>query len=118
MAVAARVFFWGRPISGKELKALQAFTESTQYWTRMKQKGEIESFEAVAFDSFGDEINGFLIVRGERDKLLKLESSEEAIRLRQQAALLLTNFRMADASIGDELQSRFQDYAKRVKELA
>jgi len=54
----ATVAFWGAPVHGYELKSMQLFSEVNEFYRRMKQKGEIESFEVVLLHNFGDELRG------------------------------------------------------------
>ena len=65
MANAALVIGWGPVVPGREQKALQVFGEAIQYYTRLQQQGQIESFEPVALEPHGGDLNGFLLVRGD-----------------------------------------------------
>ena len=117
MANAARVFFWGPPIHGCEQKALQLFNEVTQFYAQKKEKGEIESSDAVVFDHFSGELDGLMILRGDRDKLDKILHSDEAVNFGHRSELLLTNFRIATGFAGESLQVRMASYGKQVAEL-
>ena len=87
MANAAIVTFWGSPIPGREQKALQLFKEGTQFWVDKKDKGEIESIDAVEFDHFSADLRGLMIIRGDRDKVTKLVRSDEVVSLGYQLEL-------------------------------
>ena len=39
------------------------------YYTKLQERGEIESFEAVLLEPHGGELGGFLLLRGEAEKL-------------------------------------------------
>ena len=118
MPNAALVFFWGPPIRGREQKAIQVFNEVQQYYTRLKEQGEIESFEAVSLDHFGNDLNGFLIVRGDHDKLNRVRASKEGMALGQRSELICENFKVANAFIGEGLKEQFASYMQHAKELA
>ena len=82
-----------------------------------KEKGEIESSDAVVFDHFSGEVDGLMILRGDRDKLEKILHSDEAVSFSHRSELLLTNFRIATGFAGESLQGRIASYARQVAEL-
>ncbi len=110
MATGALVIGWGPAVRGRELKALQVFNEAIQYYTRLQQQGTIESFEPVALEPHGGDLEGFLLIRGDREKLNALRTSEEFIRLYSRAALIVDNMGVITAFIGEELQRQFADF--------
>jgi hypothetical protein len=69
MANAAIFIGWGNVVRGRERKALQVFNEALHYWSGLQQQGEIESFEPVLLELHGGDLNGFILIRGDRDKL-------------------------------------------------
>jgi hypothetical protein len=117
MATGALVIGWGPPVRGREQKALQVFNESIEYYTRLQQQGTIESFEPVALEPHGGDLDGFVIVRGDREKLNALRSSEEFIRLTNRAIQIVDNFGIITAYIGEELQRLFADFGAQAAEL-
>jgi hypothetical protein len=117
MANAARVFFWGPPIPGREQKALQHFNDVTQFYAKKKEKGEIESYEAIFFDHFSSELDGILIVRADSDKLDKIFQSDESVNFRHRAELLLSNYKVAMGIVGEGIKEGLASYAKQVAEL-
>ena len=119
MATSAHVIGWGPAVRGREQKALQVFDEMIQYYTRLQQQGTIESFEPVFLEPHGGDLQGFLLVRGDREKLGALRSSEEFLRLiNNRAALVVDNLGVVSAFIGEELQRLFADYRTQVSELS
>jgi hypothetical protein len=117
MANAAIVIFWGSPIPGREQKALQFFKEATQFWADKKDKGEVESIDAVEFDHFSADLRGLMIIRGDRDKLTKLARSDEVVSMGYRSELLSTNYMTATGVVGELMQGRMASYAKQVAEL-
>ena len=103
MATNAIVIGWGPAVRGREHKALQ---------------GMIESFEPVALEPHGGELEGFLLIRGDSEKLSKLRNSEEFLRLNNRAALIVDNLGVINAFIGEELQRQFADIDTQASELA
>jgi hypothetical protein len=51
-----------------------------EYYGRLQQQGEIDSFEPFGLEPHGGDLNGFLLVRGDRDKLARLCVSEAFMR--------------------------------------
>src|SRR5256885_16683049 len=107
MATGALMIGWGPTVRGREQKALQVFNEAIQYYTRLQQQGTIESFEPVALEPHGGDLQGFLLVRGDREKLNALRSSEEFLRLNNRAALVVDNLRSEERRVGKEGRSRW-----------
>ena len=118
MANGALVIGWGPPVRGREQKALQVFDESIQYYTRLQQQGTIESFEPVALDYHGGDLQGFLLIRGDREKLNALRTSKEFLSLNNRAALVVNNLGVINAFIGEELQRLFADFETQATELS
>jgi hypothetical protein len=111
------VIGFGTLVRGREQKALQVFNEVIEYYTRLQQQGMIESFEPVALEPHGGDPQGFL-VRGDREKLNALRSSEEFLRLNNRAVQVVDNFGVVTAFIGEELQRQFADIQKQASELS
>ena len=118
MATGALMIGWGAAVRGRELKALQVFNEAIEYYTRLQQQGTIESFEAVALEPHGGDLQGFLLIRGDRAKLNAIRSSEEFLRLNNRAGLIIDNLGVVTAFIGDELQRLFADFSTQANELS
>ena len=117
MATGALVIGWGPAVRGRELKALQVFNEAIQFYTRLQQQGTIESFEPVSLEPHGGDLEGFLLIRGDREKLNAIRTSEEFLRLNNRAALIVDNFGVITAFIGEELQRQFADFGAQASEL-
>jgi hypothetical protein len=118
MATGALMIGWGSTVRGREQKALQLFNEAIQYYTRLQQQGTIESFEPVVLEAHGGDLQGFLLVRGDREKLNALRSSEEFLHLTNRAELVLDNVGIVTAFIGEELQRQLTDFQTLVSELS
>ena len=117
MSNAAIVVMWGAHIPGRELKALGLFEEAVQYYAKLKEKGEIESAESVILRNPGADLGGFTIIRGDREKLLKMQTSPEARRFDNRSLLLLHNFKTVEAFVGDGVQQMMTEWATAAKEV-
>jgi len=74
MAKGALFIGWGPAARGREQQALSLFQESIQYYARLQQQGEIDSFEPMQLEPHGGDLNGFLLLRGDTEKLARLKS--------------------------------------------
>jgi hypothetical protein len=68
------------------------FGEVLEFYVGLPQRGEIESFEPVALDPSSGDLSGFLLIRGELDKLRSLRASDEFVRLNDYGQLVVQNF--------------------------
>ena len=118
MAMGALFIGWGPAVRGREQKALEVFQEALQYYGRMQQQGEVQSFEPVALEPHGGDLAGFLLVKGDADKLARLRASDEFIALNTRALLVVENFGVVGAFVGDGLQGLFADFGKQAAALA
>jgi hypothetical protein len=117
MAKGAIFIGWGDPLPGYREKSLKVFDECMQFNKRMQQQGEIESFETVILGAHGGDLGGFFLIRGDREKLNRLQMNPEFMHLTSRATLTTSNVGVITAFIGDELQSFLADYQKQVSEL-
>src|SRR3954462_3926520 len=117
MASAALFIGWGQGVRGRERQAVQVFNEAMQYDTRLKEQGEIESFEPVALEPHGGDLAGFLLVKGERAKLERLRFSPEVLRLNVRAGQVVDKFGVVSAFVGEELDSQFAMFQQAAGEL-
>jgi hypothetical protein len=108
---------WGPAVRGREQKALQVFQEALQYYGRLQQQGDIQSFEPVALEPHGGDLAGFLLVKGDADKLARLRVSDEFIALNTRAQLIVEDFGVAGAFVGEGLQSLFEEFGKQAAAL-
>ena len=77
MADSGLFIGFGAPIRGRERQAIKVFNETFEYYSRLQQEGEIESFEPVILEPHGGELGGFFLLRGDQDKLARIRGSEE-----------------------------------------
>jgi hypothetical protein len=118
MAKGALFVGWGAAVAGREAKALQVFGEAIQYYTRLQGRGAIDGFEPVALQPHGGDLAGFLLVKGDREKLAALLVDDEFINLNARAQLVVTNFGVVLGHTGEDLQRLFQEFGKNAAELA
>lgn len=117
MANAALFIGYGPTVTGRERQSLQVFGEAIEYYGRLQKQGQIESFEPVFLEPHGGDLSGFILLRGERDKLNAARFSEEFLRLTNRASLVVQNVGIVSAFIGDEQNRMFQDFMKQASEI-
>ena len=105
---------WGHVVRGREQQSLQVFNEALQYFGELQQRGEIEAFESVALEPHGGDLYGFVMIKGDQDKLARLRTDPEFQRLNQRAGLVVQNLGVVGASFGEELQRRFQVFEQQL----
>jgi hypothetical protein len=110
VANAAIFIGWGVPVRGREKQANRSFGEAMQYFGRLQQQGEIESFEPIQLEPHGGDLSGCCIVRGDRSKLNSIRFGDEFQRLTAYAGLVVEHFGVVDAHIGEDLQRGFEQY--------
>ena len=108
---------FGFPVRGREQQAIKLFSEAFEYYARLQQAGEIESFEPVLLEPHGGELGGFFLLRGDQDKLARIRSSEEFERLTLRGQLIVENIGIVSAFLGEELTSRMSMFNQQIEEL-
>jgi hypothetical protein len=117
MADSGLFIGFGAPVRGRERQAIKVFNEAFEYYARLQQEGEIESFEPVLLEPHGGELDGFFLLRGDQDKLARIRSSEEFERLTVRGQLIIENLGIVDAALGGRLMSQMSMFGEQVEEL-
>lgn len=108
---------WGDVKTGREKLAVDLFGEAVEYWGRLQQEGQIESFEPFFLAAHGGDLGGFFIVRGERAKLAQVRFSEEFELLLLRVTTLLNNVGVIAAYTGDSLAQQMSLYQQATSDL-
>jgi len=109
---------FGVPVRGRERKAIQVFNETFEYYSKLQSDGEIESFEPVLLQPHGGELGGFFLLRGDQDKLARLQASDEFVRRTTRGQLIVENLGIVDAVLGDRLVSQMAQFAEEIEQLS
>lgn len=117
MADSGLFIGFGLPVRGRERQSIKVFSEVFDYYSRLQQEGEIESFEPVLLEAHGGELGGFFLLRGERDKLARVRNSEEFERYTVRGELIVENIGVVGAVLGERLMSQMAVFAEQVEEL-
>jgi len=106
MADSALFVGFGFPVRGRERQAIAVFNEAFEYYSRLQEGGEIESFEPVLLEPHGGELSGYFLLRGDRAKLARVRASDEFERLTVRAGLIVDNLGIVGAALGERLMSQ------------
>jgi hypothetical protein len=117
MADSGLFIGFGLAVRGRERQAIQSFNEVFEYYSRLQQEGEIESFEPVLLEPHGGELGGFFLLRGDQDKLARVRGSEEFARLTARGQLLVDNVGVVGAFLGERLIGEMALFSQQVEEL-
>jgi hypothetical protein len=71
----------GAPIPGREKSAHGVLEEAGRYCARLQQEGRIGSFKWVALEPHGRDLEGFVLVRGEKEELAQLRVDDGFVRV-------------------------------------
>jgi hypothetical protein len=117
MADSALFIGYGAPVRGRERQAVKVFGEAFEYYSRLQQEGEIESFEPVLLEPHGGDLGGFFLLRGDTDRLARIRGSEEFERLTARAELIVENLGIVSGFLGERLMSQMSVFSQQVEEL-
>jgi hypothetical protein len=114
MANHAIFIGWNRPSVGREQQALKLWEKSMEYYGKLQADGRIESFEPVILSSHGGDLNGFLLIRGDRDKLYEIRNEDTFLNLTVEGDYCLDDFGIISAYIGEGLADVFTRWTKQI----
>jgi hypothetical protein len=117
MADAALFVGWGNVVRGREQRALEVFNEALQYYADLQRTKDIESFEVVLLEQHGGDLNGFVIIRGEEDRLARLRTDQDFQRRIIRAQLIVDNVGVVAGLIGNSITRGMADYMAEVEKL-
>jgi hypothetical protein len=92
---------WGPTRAGREAATGKVFGEALAYWNGLKAAGEIESFEVVLLGAHGGDLSGFVLMRGDRDKLGRVHATPEFARFTMRAEACLESVGVVHAYVDD-----------------
>jgi hypothetical protein len=117
MADSGLFIGFGLPVRGRERQALKVFNEAFEYYSRLQQQGEIESFEPVLLEPHGGDLGGFFLLRGDQGKLARIRGSQEFERQTARGQLIVENIGIAGATLGERLTGQMALFAEQLEEL-
>jgi len=114
MATSGLFFGWDRPITGREHEAQEIFTQSMNYFNRLRQEGKIESVEPVLLHRHGGDLNGFILVRGDMMKLAQIQDTPDFKELILKVDHVVRRLGVIPAYVGDGVNEEMRLWQKTV----
>jgi hypothetical protein len=118
MADAGLFIGWGEVVRGREVAAAELFQETLGYYAGLQEQGVIEGFEPVFLEPHGGDLTGFILIRGDAEKLAALRASEEFTQLSIRVGLIVSNLGVVGADLGARLQRQVEYYTEQVAAFA
>lgn len=108
---------FGAPVRGREERAVEVFGEFVAMFGRMQSDGRIDSMEVSLLDPHGGDLGGFFMVRGSEAQCAALANDEEFRRASIDAMLIVDNFGVVPAVIGDGVEREMTMYSEAVAKV-
>jgi hypothetical protein len=118
MADAGLFIGFGNPVRGREAQAVELFNEAVTWFGSLQEEGEIESFEPVFLEPHGGDLGGFILIRGEAEKLARLRVSEEFGQFVLRVGIHVENVGVVGADLAERLQSFMAYYTDQIGAIA
>jgi hypothetical protein len=118
MADSAIFIGWGEPIRGREQVSATVFGEAIELWGRFQADGAIESWEAYFLEPHGGDLNGFFLLKGDREQLAELRVREDMDRIVTRGSMVVSNFGVVGAATGARIEEGMAIYLEAAGELA
>jgi len=117
MADEALFIGWGQVVRGRETRALEVFNESLQYYGRLQQEGAVESVDAWFLAPHGGDLAGFILLRGERERLDEVQRSADFELLTTRAGMIVDRVGVVNAFTGEALGRQVGQFQQATAEL-
>lgn len=118
MADAGLFIGFGDPVRGREQEAIRVFNETVEYYSGLQEEGEIESFEPVFLEPHGGDLGGFILLRGDPERLSRVRMSDEFQHLTMRASLVVEGIGVVGADMGSRLAQQMAYYEEQVAALS
>lgn len=109
---------WGEVVRGREAQAVELFNETLEYYGRLQEEGMIESFEPVFLEPHGGDLSGFILIRGDAEKLAALRVSDEFTQLSLRVGLIVGGLGVVGADLAGRLQRQMEYYVEQIGAFA
>ena len=103
---------WNRVVAGREQQAMKLWQKFMEFNTGLQSEGKIESFEPVILSAHGGDLNGFIMIRGDAEKLAKVRADDVFGDLAIEANYCLDKFGIVLGFIGDSIMDQLSRWSK------
>ncbi len=93
---------FGQAARGREVGASKIFGEAMAYYAGLKERGEIESYEVGILEAHGGELGGFILLRGDPERLARVRGSAEFQRITLRASAVVDDIGVISALLDSE----------------
>ena len=93
---------FGIPVPGREVAAAKVFGEAVAYYEQLKTDGDIEGYTIGVLEPHGGELGGFILLRGEAEKLARVRASEAFQRYSLRATFAVQDIGVVSARLDAE----------------
>jgi len=116
--MADRILFtgWGKVVAGREPQSMQLWQKVMEYYGGLQSDGRIESFEPVVLSAHGGDLHGFVILRGEAEKLAAVREENTFLDLATEAEYCMEGFGIVGGYIGDSIVEQLSRWSKHFSE--
>jgi hypothetical protein len=103
--MANQVLFlgWSRATVGREQQAMKLWGKTMEYYGKLETEGKVESWEPVLLSAHGGDMNGFFLIKGDAEKLDKIQREDAWIDLTIEANYCLDGFGLIRGWVGEGL---------------
>lgn len=105
---------WKRPVPGREQQSMDLFQKAMEYYAQSQSAGKIESFDPVILTHHGGDLNGFILVKGEREKLTELQREETYRENVIEAGYCLEGFGVVEGFLGEGVTDVLSRWSKHI----
>lgn len=117
MAQSTLFVGWGAIIPGREKVASKVLSQALDYLQGLKAQGTIDSVDVVLLEPHGGELEGFVLVKGDKTKLAQLRVNESFVKIIVGVQLVHTKVGVVGGYTGAEMQSLLQIWDQQESEL-
>jgi hypothetical protein len=118
MAYGALFIGWGETHSGRERKAVELFTESLAYLSKLVVEGRVASVEPFFLEPHGGDLEGFFLVRGDLGDLNTIRYEDDFQRMAVRAQAVVSNFGIVQAKTGEMLNKHMAWFTEAAREVS
>jgi hypothetical protein len=108
---------FGTPVRGREERAVEVFNEFVGMFGRMQSDGRIESMEVTLLDPHGGDLGGFFMIHGTEAQCGGLHYDEEFRRAVNDATLIVENFGVVPATVGEGITREMGMYSEALQRV-
>lgn len=114
MSNAGFILLWNDVKTGREKNAGELFNATLAFYEKKVKEGVVDSYEPAILSRHGGVMNGFILVRGEHDKLATLRESNDFREMEVKAIHCLSGFGVVEAHLGKNVNEHMKRWASAI----